>query len=1664
MVLLTLCHCDSVEKLMDDSVRKELERARQRLVDLTLRNRLLNFRPTRRTTISVVDELPGQVWHLLVEQGKKLAFLAREEHELFAAAESAADEGEAAGDVDVDVDAGDAPPAEDERAGGEPPQAGPQADEGEGDAQAADNGGAQFDEKFSLPDVHTAMEAEQEQVPQRYTDLFLQTSMAGEELQTSLIQIERQGRSVIEERGVNLLFLAMGQIEWTDDNHPGRSFRAPLILVPAGLVRTSAKRRFKLVALDDEPVVNPCLVQKLRELRITLPDVPADWREFNIGLWLADVEAVIASQAGWAVHDEMHLGFFSFLKYLMYVDLDPQRWPDDGLLSNPLIRAMGGDAQAVASSAEANQAPPAEALDEQLPPRECFEVLSADASQLQAIIAARNGASLVIEGPPGTGKSQTIANLIAECLAVGKRVLFVSEKMAALEVVKRRLDGVGLGDFCLELHSAKANRRAVTEELGRVLEKGRYRAKNEPNGADKLQTLRRKLNAYVAALHEPLEPLGISPQQTMGRAALLADVPDVLCDLPGSDQWTAQTLGAMKETLDRLGRQLRLVEPIAANPWRGCGLRDTSSAILRAVEEAIEQALSAMDALDTAAGQLASRLGAPAPATQTATARLGDLARMVQDSPDPADRLVGPGVWDNVSDELRTLLQRLGRLVEARKWMKGRYAVESLDEAEWEGIAKRCADYWASVTRWLRPAYWSDRGVLKRYRDGGHRPALAELSADLRKLAETQALQRDLAGQDEAGTKYFDRAWQGPTSDWAALGELADWLKGFRAAVWAGELGDPAVMLAVAGADRRGLDSDAKLLAERLRLWRQAWRAMAEVLALDDRAAFDEGLDQEDFTDLRVRFSDMAGALETLHEWAAWQHAMADCQAGPLKDFTSRAMAQGVEPEVLSLAMEKLLMRLRCEAAISRREPLRLFNGTDHEADALAFAKLDRLWISRTATRLNGLLASERPAGELKAAGSSQLGILQGEVRRKRGGRPIRQILTDAADAIARLKPCFLMSPLSVAQFLAPEGMRFDVVVFDEASQVEPPDALGAIARGRQLVLVGDPKQLPPTTFFSTMGGEGGGGETPVAGAPAGLTDMESILDRGAVVLPGRRLRWHYRSRHDSLIAFSNHEFYNGDLTALPSCHSDTSEMGVSMIYEPADMYDRGRSQTNRAQARRIAEWVAGHARTSPEVSIGVGAFSQRQQQAILDEIERLRRSDESLEGFFDASRPEPFFVKNLETIQGDERDVILLSVGYGKSEPGERLSMNFGPLNQDGGWRRLNVLITRARRRCVVFSSIVGEDFDLSATQARGVGALKRYLDFARSGHMDLPEPEDSEQAQLESALAKAVYNALTERGVRLAARVGCAGYSIDLAVIDEAKPGRYVLGIECDGRNYRDTPTARDRDRIRHEMLEGLGWRLARVWSVDFFRAPHREVDKLMETIELARAGKLQPKMPTSTPAAKAVRASDFAAVEGGPAVPDYEYYSPRTPGTAEEFYSVTVDKLAKLAANVTDVEGPIRRDELVRRVCWAYGFSRTGQRMEDKVVRALAVAVERGMAVVREDFVWPAGMDDPPVRRRGDSDAARDIELICPEEIARAARLVLEAQFGMAAEDLAGQAARLLGFQHAGTKISQRVDAVVAGEVAAGRIVQEGDQLRMPEPPEPQEETNGPDDGQQ
>jgi very-short-patch-repair endonuclease len=426
-----------------------------------------------------------------------------------------------------------------------------------------------------------------------------------------------------------------------------------------------------------------------------------------------------------------------------------------------------------------------------------------------------------------------------------------------------------------------------------------------------------------------------------------------------------------------------------------------------------------------------------------------------------------------------------------------------------------------------------------------------------------------------------------------------------------------------------------------------------------------------------------------------------------------------------------------------------------------------------------------------------------------------------------------MMSPLSIATFLEQGGTDFDQVIFDEASQVRPVDAFGAILRGKQTIVVGDEKQLPPTSFFDAMTSDAvdgdDEGEEPLS---AGIQSvLELFLAKDA---PRESLLWHYRSRHHSLIALSNAEFYDNGLMVFPHAEQQRDDLGLVYHYLPDAVYGRGHSQRNPVEAREVAEAVFDHARENPGQTLGVAAFSTSQMQAILDELEAMRRLQPEYEGFFTAHPEEPFFVKNLENVQGDERDVIFISVGYGRDAAGN-VSMNFGPLNWQGGERRLNVLITRARMRCEVFTNLTANDIDLTRTSARGVQALKHFLLYAETSVLDEtivgPPPT-------ESPFEAAVRDVLEAAGHQVDTQVGVARYRVDLAIVDEHDPGRYLLGIECDGAMYHHARSARDRDRLRQMVLEQRGWHLYRIWSTDWFKHPAREAERLLAAVDAAKS----------------------------------------------------------------------------------------------------------------------------------------------------------------------------------------------------------------------------------
>ncbi|MGH2410349.1 MAG: DUF3320 domain-containing protein, partial [Chloroflexota bacterium] len=685
-----------------------------------------------------------------------------------------------------------------------------------------------------------------------------------------------------------------------------------------------------------------------------------------------------------------------------------------------------------------------------------------------------------------------------------------------------------------------------------------------------------------------------------------------------------------------------------------------------------------------------------------------------------------------------------------------------------------------------------------------------------------------------------------------------------------------------------------------------------------------------------------------------------------------------------------------------------------------------------------------------------------------------------------------MMSPLSVACFLPPGSVSFDLVIFDEASQVKPVDAFGAIQRGRQTIVVGDDRQLPPTSFFDKVTNESDSDDEDQTSF-----DIESILGlfraQGAAQ---RMLHWHYRSRHESLIAVSNQEFYENKLIIFPSPDKDKADAGLRFHHLPETSYDRGNSRTNRGEAARVAAEVMRHARRTPHLTLGVAAFSMAQRQAIEDELEHLRRQDKASEVFFNAHPSEPFFIKNLENVQGDERDVILISIGYGKSADG-KLSMSFGPLNQQGGERRLNVLISRARLRCEVFSNITAGDLQVDANTPRGVHALKLFLDYAENGVLTSRTPADREP---DSPFEIAVRDRLIARGYAVAIQVGTAGYFVDLAIIDPDRPGRYILGIECDGATYHSAKSARDRDRLRQEVLENLGWEIHRIWSTDWFRDPEQEIRRIGERLDAVRL-KVERGPQSTMPAEETSEESAapaagnpdpdardkpaFPQADGGhsgngslgnghanggigdglttagsagdghglshtgygegsalPALPRYEMAKLDLSALRYELHEVPYQELLPYVVAVVEIEGPVHREEVSRRVIAARGIQRRGTRIQETFAQTFALGVRHGRLRKVDDFLWLPAMTVPVLRDRSfASDSTRKLDMIAPEEIALAVIRVVESSYGMEPIALPAAACRVFGFQRVSEDMRVRVEAVVSALLADGRLARQG-----------------------
>jgi very-short-patch-repair endonuclease len=1204
--------------------------------------------------------------------------------------------------------------------------------------------------------------------------------------------IHRKARELREERGIKAGYLATGLARWDElFLEPA----APVLLRPLTITPTRARYDDFDLTLDDETEVNPVLLHKLAAVFGAGIDRPSPDR---IAGQLAKA-ARDAEIPGFRIDRRKVIGTFTYAKLPMVRDLEAA---GDLLADSDLVAAIAGDPQAQQAVAapdtvhrnnghdvaapdpdeagtlsagpplngsnppDSHQADPNPA--DPGDPVSDYSVLDADSSQRAAIDAVLAGRSLVIHGPPGTGKSQTIANLIAEMVARGRKVLFVAEKRAAIDAVLSRLSAVGLADLVLDIHEGAGDRQRIAAGLGATLDQAVRAADPDTSALHRRLTDRqRRLARHAAALHRRHEPWRLSAYQV--QSALLA-VPErarVATRLAAPEKITTELAERVRDELREFTRLDGFAFRPGATLWFGAPLRTR------------EQARTAVD--------LAVTLG-----TRTLPETAAKLTAACRDVGLPPGELLS-SYPERV--RLMAIFARINDLEQGKHGFLERRTLRRQVRAEWQAMPGAAPD--------------SEPRLPEDY------PALV-------------------------------LTWQQCTGQLAELAALAP---------MAGVATDPDTAVAAPAADQE-----------------TPWR------------------------------------LPRLYELAS---RFAGLGLGPLLDEIAPLAGEPPEPansalsapDLVATAFDWAWYRAILDNIRVRDPDYAAEQGGALDELASDFRRYDAEHLAANRARVRGAWA--RRLRETVDRHPLQARVIRKQAALRRGHLPLRRLLDQAGDVLFALKPCWAMSPLMVSQVL-PLARLFDLVIFDEASQVVPADAIGSMIRAHQVVAAGDDRQLPPTSFFHQI--DPGDPDDPDEGLVSLHAGFESVLDALRPLLPTCPLTWHYRSRDERLVAFSNERIYGGALTTFPGVTRDDVLRHVVVGQDGSSGSEvspgGGASDGVSAEVAEVVKLILDHARTRPGESLGVIALgvkhAERVDAALRDALASATAAAPSspdgsagstgaaavavtkgaardLETFFAEDVPEPFFVKNLERVQGDERDAIIISVGYGK-HPDGRMRYQWGPLLRDGGERRLNVAATRARRRLTVVSSFSSHDVDPSRLTAPGARLLADYLEYARAGGVPVaPAPassvgyaQDNSQPTEDGgvgAFHADVAARLAELGITVVPQYGVGGYRVDFAAAHPDDPSRMILAVEADGVGYRDSGSVRDRDRLRKEHLERLGWRVHRLWSTAWFTDPGGELAKLRAAFDSAVSA-APPPPSTSEPQA-----------HPGPQAPDTET-APVTP----------------------------------------------------------------------------------------------------------------------------------------------------------------------------------------
>ncbi|WP_028504854.1 DUF4011 domain-containing protein [Ruminococcus sp. FC2018] len=1453
------------------------------------------------------------------------------------------------------------------------------------------------------------------------------------ELEKAMKKLHRQAKVSLEENGANTLYLALGFLKWFETDKSEQPRYAPIVLVPVDLVKKIQEKCYVLRVRDEEPQMNITLLEFLRQdLGITisgLDPLPRDESGVDLPLVFNTLRQGVMSLKRWDIIEQAFLGQFSFNRFIMWNDI---RNRSEELRQNKVVSSLISGTlgwQPMSTDVSPRQ------LDEQVRPSDMAVPMSADSSQLAAIYLASKGESFVLHGPPGTGKSQTITNLIANALYNGKSVLFVAEKMAALSVVQKRLAKIGLDPFCLEIHSNKATKREVLSQLEKTFEVGHVKSPAEYQAqAKRVGELRDSLNEIITQLHMP-RACGMSVYQSVVNYENNKQFKGaVTVDGDFAAACSPQTLEKIRDSINSLavcGREIGGLENSGLKYYKN---PDYSVEIRTAFETALKYAAARADEAQTAFDELCALVGVKLEGSKRNITDLGEFAKTLSCSGEFL-----PAVLNDPSAaadaQCKMLIDELNGYKTARAQMRSLFedSVLSFDSdnalLEWNRAAQK----------WALGKSMGQNKLVKELRvyakDGNYvtKDNYVDIVRSLSDLKKLYAHIDSLAGAKAA----FAGLYNGENSDTARMAQLFENSVKLRGQIADLSRSDMSINNAfmsfaagyAAGDPRREkLDNGAQAIAK----MKQSISSLSGDFTLD-LSYLDQSTDY--IPDLKDTLNDMQNDLGSLRDRTMLTRARNALLELGLDDLDNAYENGEVNEDTILPAFECAFAQGVIVSVMNTSPALASFQGVKLEETIKKYTEADEKFKELTVAELVAKLSANIPDPSNASKGSSELSILLKAI--KSGGRnmPIRKLFDSIPTLLRRICPCMLMSPISVAQYIDPKFPRFDLVVFDEASQMPTSEAVGAIARGDNVIVVGDPKQLPPTTFFDVNRFDEENEEA---------EDLESVLDDClALSMPSKHLLWHYRSRHESLIAYSNAKYYDNKLLTFPSPDDRVSK--VSWVHLEG-YYDKGSSKQNKAEAQAIVDEIVRRLKDEKLrcESIGVVTFSVVQQVLIDDMLSDRLREEPKLEEYAD-SMYEPILIKNLENVQGDERDVILFSVGYGPDKDG-KVSMNFGPVNRDGGWRRLNVAISRARKQMIVYSVIRPEQIDLSRTRSEGVEGLKGFIEFAARGQSALPV-RLGQQSACENGFVKLVADEIEKMGYKTKTNIGCSEYKIDIGVISPDNEEEYFMGISCMGDSNLEKTTARDRSVLQPSVLKGLGWRMYNVNILDWYDNKDKVLEKLKAQIETDLALYREPTPEQPEPQkAKALEFEKEESVSVSDKCPAFEEIALKKEGKPSEFVKPgSEEKAVQQISQVINAMAPVSSRHTMKIVLAAWGIATP----KPEVQKAFFGYVNKcGVKVTSrknddgtfDTYYWRADQDPDSYdlcRIPKGGKGKRSFPDVSPQELTNAMLLILNDQVSMTHEDLVKECTTLFGFARTADNIDAQMTKAIEYAVESGKM---------------------------